>query len=66
MLGTLHWSICKWDAPSVFFNLRIVSKSPAEISTSIGDVLELRSCANLPGTTLNNILICCVRLKDVV
>ncbi len=33
---------------SVFFNLRVVSKSPAEISTAIGAVLELRSCINLP------------------
>ncbi len=32
----------------VFFNFRIVSKSPAEISTPIGTVLELRSRANLP------------------
>ncbi len=32
----------------VFFNLRVVSKSPSEISTAIGAVLELRSRANLP------------------
>ncbi len=30
-LGILRWSICKWDVASVFFNLRIVSQSPAEI-----------------------------------
>ncbi len=33
---------------SVFFNLRVVSKSPTEISTPIGAVLELCSRANLP------------------
>ncbi len=32
-LGVLRWSICKWDVASVFFNLRVVSKSPAEIFT---------------------------------
>ncbi len=32
----------------MFFNLLIVSKSLAEISTLIGAVLELRSNANLP------------------
>ncbi len=32
----------------MFFNLRVVSKSPAEISTPIGAVLELCSRANLP------------------
>ncbi len=32
----------------VFFNLRVVSKSPSEISMAIGAVLELRSRANLP------------------
>ncbi len=47
-LGILHWSICKLDVASVFFNLRIVSKSPAEFSPPIGVVLELRSRANLP------------------
>ncbi len=31
----------------MFFNLHIVSKSPAEISIPIGTVLELRSRANL-------------------
>ncbi len=39
-LGILHWSICKWDVVSVFFNLRVVSKSPSEISPPIGTVLE--------------------------
>ncbi len=34
-LGRLHWLICKLDLASVFFNLRIVSKSPAEMSTPI-------------------------------
>ncbi len=48
VLGILRWSICKWDVASVFFNLRIVSKSPAEISMHIGAVLELHSHANLP------------------
>jgi len=33
---------------SVFFNVRIVSKSPAEFSPSISDFMELRSIANLP------------------
>ncbi len=47
-LGILRWSICKWDVASVFFNLRFVSKSPAEISIPIGALLELRSRANLP------------------
>ncbi len=47
-LGILRWSICKWDLASVFFILPGVSKSPAEISTPIGAVLELRSRANLP------------------
>ncbi len=28
-LGILHWLICKRDVASVFFNLHIVSKSPA-------------------------------------
>ncbi len=46
--GRLHWSICKLDVVSVFFHLRVVSKSPAEISTPIGAVLELCSRANLP------------------
>ncbi len=32
----------------MFFNLRVVSKSPADISTPIAAVLELRSHANLP------------------
>ncbi len=33
----------------LFFNLRVVSKSPAdEISTPIGAVLELQSRTNLP------------------
>ncbi len=35
-------------AVSVFFNVHIVSRSTAEISTPISAVLELRSCANLP------------------
>ncbi len=48
VLGRLHWSLWKWDVVSVFFNLHVVSKSPAEISTPIGTVLELRSRANLP------------------
>ncbi len=47
-LVILRWSICKWDVASVFFNLRVVSKSPAEIYTPIGAVLELRSRNNLP------------------
>ncbi len=47
-LGILRWSICKWDVASVFFNLHVVSKSPAEISTPIGALLELCSRANLP------------------
>ncbi len=47
-LGMLCWSLRKLDVVSVFFNLRIVSKSPAEISMPIGAVLELRSHANLP------------------
>ncbi len=33
-LGILRWLICKWDVVSVFFNLCVVSKSPAEISTA--------------------------------
>ncbi len=41
-------SLCKWDVVFVFFNLCVVSKSPAEISTPIGAVLELHSRANLP------------------
>ncbi len=36
------WSIYKLIAASVFFNLRIVNKSPAEMSTPIGALLELR------------------------
>ncbi len=32
----------------VFFYLRVVTKSPAEMSMSIGAVLELHSHANLP------------------
>ncbi len=31
-LGVLHLSICKLDVVSVFFNLRVVRKTPAEIS----------------------------------
>ncbi len=31
----------------MFFNLRVVSKSPTETSTPIGTVLELLSRANL-------------------
>ncbi len=37
-LDILRWSICKWDVASVFFNLRVVSKSPAEISPPISAV----------------------------
>ncbi len=48
-LGTLHWSICRLNEMlHVFFHLRIVSKSPAEISPPICAVLELCSRANLP------------------
>ncbi len=47
-LGILRWSICKLDVASVFFNLCVVSTSPAEISMPIGAILELRSRANLP------------------
>ncbi len=32
----------------LFFNVRIVSKSPAEISPPIGAFMELRSNTNLP------------------
>ncbi len=46
-LGIFLWLIFKWDVASVFFNLHVVSKSPAEISTPISSVLELWSCANL-------------------
>ncbi len=35
-------------APSVFFNVCIVSKSPAEFSPPIGGFMELRSNVNLP------------------
>ncbi len=31
-LGVLHLSICKLDVVSVFFNLRVVRKTPAELS----------------------------------
>ncbi len=48
VLVILRWSICKLDVASVFFNLCIVIKSPAEMSLPIGAVLELRSSANLP------------------
>ncbi len=48
-LGIFCWSICKLYVVSVFFNLRIVSKSPPEMSTPIGAVQELHSRANLPG-----------------
>ncbi len=47
-LGILCWSIFNRDVTAVFFNLRIVSKSPAGICPPIGSVLELHSCANLP------------------
>ncbi len=47
-LGILCWSICKWDVTSVFFNLRVVSKSLAEICTPVWAVLELRFRTNLP------------------
>ncbi len=33
---------------SVFFNVHLVSKPPAEFSSSIGTIMELRSNANLP------------------
>ncbi len=32
----------------MFFNVRIVTKSPAELSPPIGAFMELRSNANLP------------------
>ncbi len=35
-------------AASVFFNMRIVSKTPAEFFSRIGAFMELRSNANLP------------------
>ncbi len=35
-------------AASIFFNVRIVSKSPTEFSPPIGAFMELRSNANLP------------------
>ncbi len=44
----LRWWICKLDVASIFFHFCVVSKSPAEISTPIGAVLELLSHANLP------------------
>ncbi len=42
-LCILRWFICKWDVASVFFNLRIVSKSCAEISTPIVLLLFLET-----------------------
>ncbi len=47
-LVILCWSIFKRDVASVFFNLHIVSKSPAEISSPIGTFLVLCSRANFP------------------
>ncbi len=44
VLGILRWSVCKWDVASLFFHLRIVSKSPAEISPPIGAVFEFLIC----------------------
>ncbi len=55
-LDIVCWTICKWHVASVFFNLHIVSKSPAEIYPPIGAVLELRSRTNLP---------CLVKLYDI-
>ncbi len=46
LICMLRWSVCKWDVASVFFNLRIVSKSPADISTPICTVLERCSRLN--------------------
>ncbi len=48
-LGILRWSICKWDVASVFFNLHIISKSPAEISTPIGAVSASLPCFSKTG-----------------
>ncbi len=45
--GRLCWSLWKWNA-SVFFNVHIVSKSPAEFFPPIGAFMELCSNANLP------------------
>ncbi len=47
-LGRLHSSLWKWDIASVFFNVHIVSKSPAELSPPICAFMEMRSNANLP------------------
>ncbi len=55
-LSILRWSVCKRDVAPVFFKLHVVSKSPAEICTPIGAVLELRSRSNLP--CLVNLALC--------
>ncbi len=48
-LGILRWSICKLDVLCVCYLIyTFICKSPAEMSTPIGTVLELRSRANFP------------------
>ncbi len=46
----------------LFFNMRIVSKSPAEISMPISTLLELHSCANL--ACLVNLALCLFLLSQ--
>ena len=51
-------------AVSVFFNVHIVSKSPAEISPPIADILELRARANfhcLVNQALSVIFLVCLQ-----
>ncbi len=55
-LGRLRWSFWKYDVTSVFFNVCIVSKSPAEFSPRIGAFMELCSNANL--SCLVNMALC--------
>ncbi len=47
-LGRLRWSLLKIWLRLVFFNVRIVSKSPAEFSPPIGAFMQLRSNTSLP------------------
>ncbi len=47
-LGRLRWSLWNDLAASVFFNVRIVSKSHAEFAPPISAFMELCSNTNLP------------------